>query len=60
MSQLSVLLSEARASAGDISEDEQDFIKIQNKRKRSRNQNQSNSTSEEIRPIIVTMNPRPT
>ena len=60
MSQLSALLSEARATADDTSQDEQDFIQVQNKRKRFRNQNDRNSISEPVRPIVITTNPRPT
>ena len=60
MSQLSALLSEARATADDTSQDEQDFIQVQNKRKRFRNQNERNSISETVRPIVITINPRPT
>ena len=58
MSQLSALLSEARATADDTSQDEQDFIQVQNKRKRFRNQNERNSISETVRPIVITINPR--
>ena len=59
MSQLSALLSEARATADDTSQDEQDFIQVQNNRKRFRNQNERTSISETIRPIVITINPRP-
>ena len=62
MSQLGALLSEARATADDTSQDEQDFIQIQNKHKRFRNRNERNSISEPVRPIatVITINPRPT
>ena len=60
MSQLSVLLSEARATADEISQDEQDFIQVQNKSKRFHNQNERNSISEPVRPIVITIKPRPT
>ena len=60
MSQLSALLSEARATADDTSQDEQDFTQVQNKRKRFRNQNERNSISQTVRPIVITINPRPT
>ena len=60
MNQLSALLSEARATTDDTSQDEQDFIQVQNKRKRFRNQNERNSISETVRPIVLTINPRPT
>ena len=60
MSQLSALLSEARATADDTSHDEQDFIQVQNKRKRFRNQNERNLISEPVGPIVITINPRPT
>ena len=39
---------------------EQDFIQVQNKRKRFRNQNERKSISETVRPIVITINPRPT
>ena len=58
MSQLSALLSETRATADDTSQDEQDFIQVQNERKRFRNQNERNSISEPVRPIVITINPR--
>ena len=58
MSQLSALLSEARANADDTSQDEQDFIQVKNKRKRFRNQNERKSISEPVRPIVITINPR--
>ena len=57
---LSALLSEARATADDTSQDEQDFIQVQNKRKRFRNQNERNSISETVRPIVITIKPKPT
>ena len=60
MSQLSALLSEARVTADDTSHDEQDFIQVQNRRKRFRNQNERNSIWEPVRPIVKTINPRPT
>ena len=60
MSQLSALLSEARATVDDTSQDEQDFIQVQNKSKRFRNQNERNSISETVRPVVITINPRPT
>ena len=60
MNQLSALLSEARATADDTSQDEQDFIQVENKRKRFRNQNERNLMSEPIRKISITINPRPT
>ena len=58
MSQLSALLSEARATAEDTSQDEQVFIQVQNKRKRFRNQNERNSMSEPVRPIVIAINQR--
>ena len=60
MGQLSALLSEARATTDDTSQDERDFIQVQNKRKRFRNQNERNSISQTVRPIVITINPRPT
>ena len=60
MSQLSALLSEARATVDDTSQVEQDFIQVQNKRKCFRNQNERNSISEPVRAIVITINPRPT
>ena len=60
MSQLSALLSEARVTADDTSQDEQDFIQVQNRRKRFRNQNERNSISEPVRPRVITINPRRT
>ena len=60
MSQLCALLSEARATADKFSQDQQDFIQVQNKRKRFQNQNERNSMSEPVRPIVITINPRPT
>ena len=58
MSRLSALLSEARNTADEASQDEQDFVQVRNKRKRTRNLPKTNS--ETIRPVIVTVNPRPT
>ena len=58
MSQLSALLSEARNIADETSQDEQDFVQVKNKRKRTRNY--QNTNSETIRPVIITINPRPT
>ena len=60
MSQLSALLSEARSTVDDTSQDEQDFIQAQNKRKRFRNQNERNSMSEPVRPIAITIKSTPT
>ena len=57
MSQLSALLSEARATADDTSQDEQNFIQVQNKHKRFRNQNERNSMT--VRSIVITINPTP-
>ena len=48
MSQLSALLSEPRATADNTSQDEQDFIQVQNKRKRFRNQNERNSYQSQL------------
>ena len=59
MSQLSALLSEARATADDTSHHEQDFIQVQNKRERFQNQNERNSISETVIPIVKTFNSRP-
>ena len=58
MSQLSTLLSEARNIADETSQDEQDFVQVRNKRKQTRNLPKTNS--EAIRPVIITINPRPT
>ena len=58
MSQLSALLSEARNIADETSQDEQDFVQVRSKRKRT--QNHPNLNSETIRPLIITINPRPT
>ena len=58
MSQLSALLSEAQNIADETSQDEQDFVQVRSKRKRTRNHPKLNS--ETIRPVIITINPRPT
>ena len=58
MSQLSALLSEARNLADEISQDEQDLVPERNKRKRTRNYPKTNS--ETTRPVIITINSRPT
>ena len=58
MSQLRALFSEARNIADETSQDEQDFVQVKNKRKRTRNY--QNTNKETIRPVIITINPRPT
>ena len=58
MSQLSALLSEARNIADETSQDEQNFVQVKNKGKRTRNY--QNTNKETIRPVIITVNPRPT
>ena len=58
MSQLNRLLSEARNTADETSQDEQDFVHVRNKRKRTRNFPKTNS--ETIRPVVITINARPT
>ena len=63
MSQLSALLSKARATTDNNSQDEQDFIKVQNKRKRFsllKSKHFLNSVSEPVRPTVTTINLRPT
>ena len=58
MSQLNAVLSEARNIADETLQDEQYFVEVRNKRKRTRNYPKTNS--ETIRPVIKTINPRPT
>ena len=58
MSQLSTLLSEAQNIADETSQEEQNFLQVRNKRKRNRNFPKTNC--ETIRPVIITINPRPT
>ena len=58
LSQLSALLSEARNIADETSQDKQDFVQVRDKRKRTRIFPKTNS--ETIRPVIITINPRPT
>ena len=57
MSHLSALLSEARNIADETSQDEQDIVQVRNKRKRTSNYLKTNS--ETMRPVIITINPRP-
>ena len=59
MRRLSAILSDARATADETSQNEQDFIQVQNKRKPFQNQNEKNLTSDSVRPIDITINPRP-
>ena len=48
------LLSEARLTAEESTQDESDFIEVRNKRKRFRKQPQS----KKVRPTIVSIDPR--
>ena len=57
MSQIERLLSEARMTADETTQDESDFNEVRSKRKRFRKQAQIPITN--VRPIVVSIDPRP-
>ena len=57
MSQIERLLSEARMTADETTQDESDFNEVRSKRKRFRKQTQIPITN--VRPIVVSIDPRP-
>ena len=57
MSQIERLLSEARMTADETTQDESNFNKVRSKRKRFRKQAQIPITN--VRPIVVSIDPRP-
>ena len=57
MSQIERLLSEARMRADETTQDESDFIEVRSKRKRFRKQAQIPITN--VRPIVVSIDSRP-
>ena len=56
MSQIDRLLSEARMTAEESTQDESDFTEVRNKRKRFR---KVPTPINNVRPIIVSIDPRP-
>ena len=56
MSQLSALLSKARNIADETSQDEQDFVQV---RKNASEPEIIQNPTQSIRPITITINPRP-
>ena len=57
MRQIERLLSEARRTADETTQDESDFKEVRSKRKRFRKQEQIPFTN--VRPIVVSIDPRP-
>ena len=57
MSQIERLLSEARMTADETTQDESDIIEVLGKRKRFRKQAQIPITN--VRPIVLSIDPRP-
>ena len=57
MSQIERLLSEARMTADETTQDESDFNEVRSERKRFRKQAQIQITN--VRPIVLSIDPRP-